>query len=98
MSKMIKPLADRVVVKVDEESEKKTASGIILPDTMSKEKPMMGSVIAIGPGKIEDGKRIEPEVKVGDSIIFKEWSPAEVKIDGVKYLILSESDILAVVA
>lgn len=98
MSKMIKPLADRVVVKVEEESERKTASGIILPDTMSKEKPKMGTVIAVGPGKMEDGKRVEPEVKVGDTVIFKEWSPTEVKIDEQDYLILNESDILAIAA
>ncbi len=98
MSKMIKPLADRVVVQVEEESERKRASGIILPDTMSKEKPMMGKVIAVGPGKMKDGKRIEPEVKVGDMVIFKEWGPTQVKIEEQEYLILNESDILAIAA
>lgn len=98
MSKKIQPLADRVVVQVEKESEKKTASGIILPDTMSKEKPMMGSVIAVGPGRVDDGQRVAPEVKVGDTIIFSKYSPTEVKIDEQDYLILSESDILAIVA
>lgn len=91
------PLADRVIVKPIEESES-TVSGIILPDTMDKEKPEKGEVIAVGPGKYEDGKLIPMGVKVGQKVVFKKYSPDEVKIDNVDYLILSESDLLAVIS
>lgn len=91
---MIKPLADRVVVKVIEQEEK-TSGGIFLPDT-AKEKPQIGEVVAVGPGKVEDGQRVPMEVKVGDHVIFAKYSGTEVKIDGVEYLILRESDILAI--
>lgn len=91
---MIKPLADRVVVKVLKEEEK-TSGGIFLPDT-AKEKPQIAEVVAVGPGKVEDGQRVAMEVKVGDQVIFAKYSGTEVKIDGVEYLILRESDILAV--
>lgn len=91
---MIKPLADRVVVKVIEQEEK-TSGGIFLPDT-AKEKPQIGEVVAVGPGKIEDGQRVPMEVKVGDHVIFAKYSGTEVKIDGTEYLILRESDILAI--
>lgn len=92
---MIKPLGDRVVIKIVEREEK-TASGIVLPDT-AKEKPQEGEVIAVGPGQYEDGKRVELDVKVGDRVIFSKYAGSEVKYDNVEYLILRESDILAVI-
>ena len=92
---MIKPLADRVVVKATVQEEK-TKGGIVLPDT-AKDKPQEGEVIALGPGKVLDnGTKLKPEVKVGDRIIFSKYSGTEIKIEGDEYLILRESDILAV--
>lgn len=92
----IKPLADRVVIKVLE-SEEKTKSGIVLPDT-AKEKPQMGKVVAIGPGKILDnGQRVAPEVKVGDKALFAKYAGTEVKLDDEEYMVLKESDLLAIV-
>lgn len=91
----VKPLSDRVVVK-PLEAEEKTASGIVIPDT-AKEKPAQGEVVAVGPGKVDDGKRVPLEVKVGDKVLYSKYSPQEVKIDNEKLLILSESDILAVI-
>ena len=90
-----RPLHDRVVVKrID--AEAKTAGGIIIPDT-AKEKPSQGEVIAIGPGgRDESGNLIPLDVKVGDRILFGKWSGSEVKIDGVEYLIMKESDIMGV--
>ena len=90
-----RPLHDRVVVRrVD--SETKTAGGIIIPDT-AKEKPQEGEVIAVGAGARDDaGKLIPLDVKVGDRILFGKWSGTEVKIDGVEYLIMKESDIMGV--
>ncbi|MBX5437411.1 MAG: co-chaperone GroES [Alicyclobacillaceae bacterium] len=94
-SKALKPLADRVVVRALQREEK-TASGIVLPDT-AKEKPQEGEVLAVGPGRYEDGKRIEPEVKVGDRVIYSKYAGTEVKVNGEELLILRESDILAIV-
>ncbi|MCR4398206.1 MAG: co-chaperone GroES [Firmicutes bacterium] len=92
---MIKPLADRVVVKAMTQEEK-TKGGIVLPDT-AKEKPIEGEVMAVGPGRIlENGTKLAPEVKVGDRVIFSKYSGTEIKIDGDEYLILRESDILAI--
>ncbi len=92
---VIKPLMDRVVVKIVT-AEEKTKGGILLPDT-AKEKPQEAEVIAVGPGKVLDnGTRIAPEVKVGDKVFFAKYSGTEVKIDGDEYLIVRESDILAV--
>ena len=92
----VKPLADRVLVKPQEEEEVKRG-GIIIPDT-AKEKPQQGKVVAVGPGKLsEDGQRITPEVKKGDIILYGKYSGTEVTIDGVEYLIMRESDILALV-
>jgi chaperonin GroES len=90
------PLGDRVLIKrVDEEA--KTKGGIIIPDT-AKEKPQEGEVVAVGPGaRDEDGKRILPDVKAGDRILFGKWSGSEVKIDGEDLLIMKESDILGVI-
>lgn len=93
---MLKPLGDRVVIELVE-TEEKTASGIVLPDT-AKEKPQEGRVIAVGPGRVTDkGERIPVEVKEGDKVIYSKYSGTEVKHDGKEYLILRESDILAVV-
>ncbi|WGF86322.1 co-chaperone GroES [Marinivivus vitaminiproducens] len=93
---MFKPLHDRVAVKRLEE-ETRTAGGVIIPDT-AKEKPSQGEVVAVGPGaRDEDGKRIEPDVKVGDVVLFGKWSGTEVKIDGQELLIMKEADIMGIV-
>ena len=92
----IKPLGERVVLKVLE-SEEKTKSGIVLPDT-AKEKPQMGKVLAVGPGKILDnGEKLPLEVKEGDQVLFAKYAGTEVKLDGEEYMVLKESDILAIV-
>jgi len=91
----LKPLGDRVVVEPIEQEEV-TASGIILPET-AKEKPQEGRVLATGPGKMEDGKRVELDVKQGDRVLYAKYAGTEVKVDSKKLLILKESDILAVV-
>ena len=91
----IKPLEDRVLVKPDE-AEEKTSGGIILPET-AKKKPHEGTIIAVGPGKInKNGIKITMEVKVGDKILYGKYSGAKVIIDGTEHLIMKESDILAV--
>jgi chaperonin GroES len=93
----MKPLGDRVVVKVLE-AEEKTASGIVLPDK-AKEKPQEGEVMAVGTGKVLDnGTRIDLDVKVGDKVIFSKYAGTEVKQDGQEYLILRQDDILALVS
>jgi|SRR5689334_3336498 chaperonin GroES len=90
-----RPLHDRVVVKRIE-SDEKTAGGIIIPDT-AKEKPQTGEVVSVGPGgRDEAGKLIPIDVKTGDTVLFGKWSGTEVKIDGVEYLIMKESDIMGV--
>jgi chaperonin GroES len=92
-----RPLHDRVVVKRIE-AEEKSAGGIIIPDT-AKEKPSQGEVISVGPGgRDETGKLTPLDVKVGDRVLFGKWSGTEVKIDGVEYLIMKESDIMGVLA
>jgi chaperonin GroES len=92
----LKPLHDRVIVKPLKENEM-TKSGIILPDT-SKEKPERGEVVAAGPGRLLDnGTRAEMSVKAGNKILFKKYSPDEVKVDGQEYLILDEREILAII-
>lgn len=100
MGTTIKPVGDRVVVRrmTDEENGTKSASGIIIPDTVSKEKPEQGIVIAVGPGRFdEDGeKRIPMDVAVGDRIVFSKYGYDEVKIAGEEYFIVSSSSILAV--
>src|SRR5687768_14170887 len=91
-----RPLGDRVVVRRVKE-EQKTAGGIIIPDT-AQEKPQEGEIIAVGPGALdEDGKRVPPEVKPGDFVLFGKWSGTEVKIDGEDLLIMKESDILGII-
>lgn len=92
----IKPLADRVVVKPMEASEK-TASGIIIPDTANKEKPAKGTVVAVGPGRYEDGKLVPMALKVGDKVLFSKYGYDEVKIDSENYFVLTESSVLAVI-
>jgi chaperonin GroES len=88
------PLFDFVIVK---QVDKETIPGIILPDTISADKPDEGEVLAIGDGKVlSDGTRSKMTVKVGDKILFKKYSPDEIKIDGINYLIISESDVLAI--
>lgn len=90
----IKPLADRVVIKVLE-AEEKTASGIVLPDK-AKEKPQEGEVMAVGGGKIlENGTRVEMDVKVGDRILFSKYAGTEIKLEGKEYMIMRQDDILA---
>ncbi len=94
MSLNLKPLSDRLVVKPIEQEEV-TPSGIVLPET-AKEKPQKGEVLAAGPGARDDnGKRIAMEVKVGDKVLYAKYAGTEIKIDSEKYLILRESDILA---
>lgn len=91
-----KPLSDRVIVQQLEEEER-TAGGILLPDT-AKERPQQGKVVAVGPGRVNDeGKRLEMSVKVGDRVVYAKYAGTEVVVDGEEYLIMSESDILAVV-
>ncbi|MEC1525812.1 co-chaperone GroES [Neobacillus niacini] len=93
---MLRPLGDRIVIELVE-SEEKTASGIVLPDS-AKEKPQEGKVVAVGSGRVlESGERVALEVAVGDRIIFSKYSGTEVKFEGNEYLILRENDILAVV-
>ncbi|MHC1717948.1 MAG: co-chaperone GroES [Acidaminococcaceae bacterium] len=93
---MLKPLADHIIVEAIVKEEK-TSSGIYLPDTAAKEKPQTGKVIAVGKGKVlENGTRVEPEVKVGEVVVFAKYSGTEVKVEEKDYLILSERDILAV--
>jgi chaperonin GroES len=97
MSVNLNPLADRVVIRPADE-EVKTKSGIILPDTATKEKPQEGTVIAVGPGKLlDDGQRSVMEVKVNDKVIYSKYSGTDIKIDDADYLIVSERDILAVI-
>jgi chaperonin GroES len=94
-SMKIKPLNDRILV-VRLEQEKKTAGGIIIPDT-AKEKPQEGKVIAAGPGKMgDDGKRTPLEVKTGDRILFSKYAGTEIKIDGVEHIFMREDDILGI--
>ena len=94
MTKIL-PTADHVVVEAVKE-DITSASGIIIPDTASKEKPMKGKVLAVGPGKMaDDGKRLPMDFKEGDIVLFSKYGPTEVKVDGKEVLILSASDIYA---
>lgn len=96
MALKLKPLADRIIVE-PMEAEEVTASGIILPET-AKEKPQRGKVLAAGPGRRDDdGKRIAMDVKVGDVVLYAKYGGTEVKLDDKKYLILRETDVLAIV-
>jgi len=89
----VKPLGENVLVKPIE--EKATASGIVLPES-AKEKPQEGEVVAVGSGKLVDGKKVALEVKVGDKVYFEKYGPKEIKIDNKEYYLISESDILAI--
>ncbi|PSP19544.1 MAG: co-chaperone GroES [Cyanobacteria bacterium QS_8_64_29] len=90
----VKPLADRVFVKVSP-SEEKTSGGIVLPDT-AQEKPQVGEVVAVGPGKHnDDGSRTAPEVKVGDQVLYSKYAGTDIKLGGDDYVLLSEKDVLA---
>ena len=91
----IKPLADRVVIKMTEADET-TKSGIILAGT-AKEKPQVAEVVAVGPGGIVDGKEIKMELKVGDKVLLSKYAGTEVKVDGEEYTILRQSEVLAIV-
>jgi chaperonin GroES len=95
MATKIRPLHDRVIVKRIEEEEK-TKGGLIIPDT-AKEKPQEGRVIAVGPGRQDDGKVIPLGVKAGDKILFGKYSGTEIKLDGEEHLIMKEDDILGVI-
>ena len=90
----ITPLSDHVLIEPLREEKKK--GGIILPDTVDKERQERGKIVAVGPGKMKDGKRILPEVKKGDVVLFTKYGPNEIKIDGKEYLIAKEEDILAI--
>jgi chaperonin GroES len=97
MAATVKPLADRVVVKPLEEAEQ-MRGGLYIPDT-AKEKPSQGEVVAVGPGKLSDeGTRLEMDVSVGDKVLYGKYSGTDVTLDGAEYLILRESDILAIVS
>jgi chaperonin GroES len=92
----LKPLADRVIVK-PMETEEITKGGIIVPDT-AKEKPIEGTIVAVGPGKVtEDGKQVKLEVKEGDKVLYGKYSGTEVTVEGEEYLIMRESDIFAII-
>ena len=92
----LKPLGDRLIIEPTQQEEM-TASGIVLPET-AKEKPMQGKVLAVGPGsRKEDGSRIEMDVNTGDTVLFAKYAGTEVKIENKKYLILKETDVLAIV-
>lgn len=91
----IKPLADRVVIRLLE-SQETTKSGIVLPGT-AKEKPQMAEIVAVGPGGMVDGKEVKMEVKIGDKVIMSKYAGTEVKFDDQEYTILRQSDILAII-
>lgn len=95
MSTNLKPLGDKILVR-QLEAEEKTKSGIIVPDS-AKEKPQEGEILAVGSGKIIDGKMMPLEVKVGDKILFSKYGGDEIKVDGEELKIISESDVLAII-
>ena len=95
MGVSLQPLEDRIVVKPSE-GEEMTASGLVIPDT-AKEKPQEGEVLAVGPGRFEDGQRVPLDVKVGDKVIYSKYGGTEVKLAGDELLILSARDVLAIV-
>jgi len=93
-----KPLSNHVFIEALEE-EKTTKSGIVLPDTAEREKPIKGKVLAVGPGKIQENGTVRAmSVKIGDQVLFKKYGPDEIEIDGKKYLVGDEDDILAVIS
>ncbi len=93
----LKPLGNRVILE-PVSKEEKTKSGIIIPETVDKEKPEQGKILAVGPGKMsKDGKRIPMDIKAGDKVLFSKYSPTEVKIEDKEYLVVSDDDILAII-
>ncbi|HEY4499505.1 MAG TPA: co-chaperone GroES [Candidatus Paceibacterota bacterium] len=93
----LKPLNDHIFIEPMDE-EKTTKSGIVLPDTAEKQKPIRGKIVAAGPGKLnEKGERVPMSVKIGDIVLFKKYGPDELEVDGKKYLVGEESDILAII-
>ncbi len=91
----LKPLSNRLFIE-PVAAESKTKSGIVLPESSTGEKPMIGRVIATGPGKVVDGKLVAMTVKVGDSVLFKKYGPDEIEVGGKKYLVGDEDDVLAI--
>lgn len=93
----LRPLGDKLIVK-PAAKEEMTKAGIIIPDTVDKERPEQGEVISVGPGRVLDNGNVSPmNVKVGDKVVFKKYAPDEVKIGDEEYLVLSESDVMAVI-
>lgn len=93
----ISPLGDRVVIEPVEREKGKTKTGIYLPETVDKERPEQGKIVAVGPGKLSDeGMRVPLSVKKGDVVLFTKYGPNEIKVDGKEYLIAREEDILAI--
>ncbi len=93
----LKPLGSKIIIEPVEE-EKTTESGIVIPETAEKERPIKGTVLAVGPGKITDtGERVPISVRVGDTVLFKKYGPDEIEMEGKKYLVADEEDILAVI-
>lgn len=93
----LKPVSDHIVLKTVE-AESTTAAGIIIPDTVEGERPEKGEVVAVGPGKIgENGARLPLEVQVGQTVVFKKYSPDEVKVDGETYLVIRAEDVIAII-
>jgi chaperonin GroES len=92
----LQPLGDRVVVLPKEDSDSRTPSGLVIPDT-AKEKPQLGEVLAVGPGDFQDGERVPMDVQTGDVVVYSKYGGTEVKFEGEDYLILSSRDILAVI-
>lgn len=93
----LRPVGDHLIVK-PLAKEELSASGIIIPDTVDKERPERGEVIAVGPGRLlENGQRSVPEAKVGDKVVFKKYAPDEFKLDGVEYLVIKSDDVMAVI-
>ena len=90
----IKPLHDRVIIKRIE--EKKTSSGIIIPETVSGEKPQKGQVVAVGPGRMQNNQLLKPTVKTGDEVLFGKYSGSEIKVNNKEYLVMREDDIIGI--
>ncbi len=95
MATAIKPLEDRIVIQANA-AEQKTASGLVIPDT-AQEKPQEGTVIAVGPGRFDDGVRTPMDVKVGDVVLYSKYGGTEVKLNNEEYLVLSARDVLAII-
>ncbi|MBI3671366.1 co-chaperone GroES [Candidatus Azambacteria bacterium] len=93
----LNPISDNIIIS-PEKQETKTKGGILLPESVEKEKPQIGDVIAVGPGRLlENGERAKTQVKKGDKVLFSRYSPQEIKVDGKEYFVLKEDDILAII-